>query len=87
MIETLSICQTPDSCVTSDRVAVLDVHGRGVAQQKPRHARFSLRLRPGTYTVELLGDGKRIRGRVMQRKEVKARAHHTAVVRFKFAVP
>jgi hypothetical protein len=46
-----------------------------------------MRLAPGRYTMELLGDGKRIHGRIMQRQKVTARAHRTAVVQFFFAVP
>ncbi len=87
LIKVLKICQVPEPCLTTTRVAVIDVHGRRVAEQRLRHARFSMRLRSGTYTVELLGDGNKIHGRVMQRKKITARAHHTAVVRFMFAVP
>jgi hypothetical protein len=39
------------------------------------------------YTIELLGGGKRVHGRIMQRKKVTARAHRSVVVRFLFAVP
>jgi hypothetical protein len=35
----------------------------------------------------LLGDGKRVHGRVMQRKKVWARANRSTHVRFFFAVP
>ena len=87
LIKVLEICQVPKPCLTTNRVAVIDVHGRRVAQQKLRHARFNLQLRPGTYTVELLGDGNKIRGRILQRQKVTARPHHTAVVRFMFAIP
>ena len=86
-IKVLKICQVPEPCLTTSRVAVIDVHGRRVAQQKLRHARFSMRLRPGTYTVELLGDGNKIHGRVMQRQKITARAHRAAVVQFMFVVP
>jgi hypothetical protein len=42
---------------------------------------------PGRFTIELLADGKRVRGQVMQRKKVWARAHRTTSVHFFFAVP
>jgi hypothetical protein len=58
-----------------------------VLTRKLRSARFTLHLRPGRYTLELLGDGKRVHGRVMQRKRILARPHHTTVVRFVFNVP
>jgi hypothetical protein len=86
-IETLGTCRPPDGCVTSDRVVVIGPQGRRVAQQKLHHARFHMRLPHGTYTVELLGDGKRVHWRVLQRKQVAARPHHTTVVTFLFAIP
>jgi hypothetical protein len=86
-IETIGFCQAPDGCVTSDRVTVVGQAGRLVASQKLHQARFRLRLAPGRYTIELVGDGKHIHGRVMQRKTVIARSHRATVVRFFFAVP
>ena len=80
-------CQQPQGCVTTSRVAVIDVRGRRVATQRLHRARFRFHLVPGHYTVELLGDGKRVHGRVMQTKKITARAHRTTVVRFLFAVP
>jgi hypothetical protein len=80
-------CEAPRGCVTTRRVAALDASGRRVATQRLRHGRFSLRLLPGHYTIELLGDGRRVHGKVMQSKKVWARAHRTAHVRFLFAVP
>ena len=46
-----------------------------------------MHLVPGRYTIQLLGDGKRVHGRIMQRKKVTVRAHRIAVVRFVFGVP
>jgi hypothetical protein len=46
-----------------------------------------LHLVPGRYTLELLGDGKRVHGRVMQRKRVMAQANRTTHVIFSFIVP
>jgi hypothetical protein len=37
-------------------VAVIKAAGDRVAEQKLHHARFRIRLRPGVYAVELLGD-------------------------------
>jgi hypothetical protein len=68
-------------------VAAVDARGRRVAVQRLRHARFSFRLRPGHYTIQLLGDGRRVRGQVMQTKKVWARSDHASVVRFRFDVP
>jgi hypothetical protein len=73
--------------VTSDRVAAVNASGRRVATQRLHRGRFELRLVPGRYTIELLGDGKRVHGQVMQRKKVWARAHRTTTVSFLFAVP
>ncbi|MGZ4185664.1 MAG: hypothetical protein ACXVFA_10030 [Solirubrobacteraceae bacterium] len=86
-IETFGICQPPRGCVTSHRVAAINARGRRVAVQRLHHARFRMVLAPGRYTIELLGDGKQVHGRVMQRKTVTARADRTVVVRFVFAVP
>jgi hypothetical protein len=86
-VSTLTVCQTPKRCVRTDRVEVLDARGRRVAVTNLKHARFSFRLTPGDYTIELLGDGEHIHGRVLQRRHVTARAHRVATVRFRFAVP
>ncbi len=83
----IGFCEAPTGCVTSDRVAAVNASGRRVATQKLHHARFKLHLVPGRYTIELLGDGKRVHGQVMQRKKVRARAHRTTTVRFLFSVP
>ena len=61
--------------------------GRSVASQKLHRARFRMHLAPGRYTIELVGDGKHVHGRVMQRKAVIAKSLQTTVVRFFFAVP
>jgi hypothetical protein len=86
-IETFGDCTPPNGCVTTNRVAAIDANGRQVAVQRLKHARFRMRLAPGRYTIELLGGGRRIHRRVMQRKQVAARAGHTVVVRFVFDVP
>jgi hypothetical protein len=86
-IETFGDCTPPNGCVTTNRVAAIDANGRQVAVQRLKHARFRMRLAPGRYNIELLGGGRRIHRRVMQRKQVVARAGHTVVVRFVFDVP
>jgi hypothetical protein len=83
----IRICEPAGGCVISDRVAAVNVVGRVVTVQKLNHGRFRLRLTPGRYTIELLGDAKHVHGRVLQRRKVTARAHHTATVRFFFALP
>lgn len=80
-------CEAPRGCVTSDRVAAVNAAGRRVATQKLHHGRFKLDLVPGRYTIELLGDGRRVHGQVMQRKKIWARAHRTTAVHFFYAVP
>jgi hypothetical protein len=86
-VETIGFCQAPQGCVTSDRVIAVSQAGRAVATQRLRHARFRLHLAPGRYTIELVGDGKHVHGRVMQRKTVIATSHRITVIRFFFAVP
>ena len=83
----IGFCDASQGCVTSDRVAAVNSAGRRVATQRLHRGRFQLRLVPGHYTFELLGDGKRVHGKVMQRKQAWARAHRTTHVRFFFAVP
>jgi hypothetical protein len=83
----LGLCQPPRGCVTTDRVAAINSSGRRVAVAKLIRGRFRLALQPGPYTIELLADGKHLRGRILQRKRAVARRHRTATVRFFFAVP
>jgi hypothetical protein len=85
-IATFGVCQAPVGCVTTDRVAVLNPDGRQVTAQRLHHARFHLRVRPGRYTVELIGDGKRVHHQVMQRRHLSVLAGGKAVARFFFAV-
>lgn len=86
-VEKIGLCARPRRCVTSDRVAAINSRGRRVAAAKLSRGRFRLVLPPGRYTIRLLGDGKRVHGRVLQRKRVIARAHRTAAIRFRFNVP
>lgn len=68
-------------------MAALNFSGRCVATQRLHHGSFKLRLVPGRYTIQLLGDGKQVPGQIMQRKKVLARADRTTTVRFLFNVP
>ena len=86
-IEKLGICQPPRGCMTTDRVAAINSRGRRVAVAKLIRGRFRLTLSPGRYTIELLADGKHVRGHILQRKRVTARAHRTATIRFRLIVP
>jgi hypothetical protein len=83
----IGFCEAPKGCVTSDRVAAINAAGRRVATQRLVRGRFKFHLVPGRYTIELLGDGKRVHGEVMQRKKVSARSRRTTTVRFFFNVP
>jgi hypothetical protein len=83
----IGFCEAPKGCVTSDRVAAVSASGRRVATQELHRGRFKLHLVPGRYTIELLGDGARVHGQVMQRKKVRAWAHRATNARFFFAVP
>jgi hypothetical protein len=86
-IETFRVCQAARRCFISDRVAAVDSRGRRRAIQRITHGRFRLRLAPGRYTIELLGDGKRVHAKVIRRKRITARANQTLTVRFRFLVP
>ena len=61
-IARIGVCQSRRGCITSDRVAVFNARGRRVAVVRLRRARFRLRLVPGSYTLELLGDGRLAHG-------------------------
>ena len=83
----VGFCQPPQGCVTTHRVAAFDVRGRRVATVRLYRGRFKLHLIPGRYALQLLGDGKKVHGQVMQTKKITARAHRTTAVHFMFAVP
>jgi hypothetical protein len=80
------ICTPSQGCVTADRVAAVNSDRRRVATVRLHHDRFKLYLVSGRYTFELLGDGKRVHGQVLEHQEVRAAAHHTAYVHFRFDV-
>jgi hypothetical protein len=73
------------NCASGDRVAAVDAKGRLVAKVNLHHHRFRLTLVPGRDTLELLGD-RSMRGHVFQRQTLRARAHHTTYVHFRFDV-
>lgn len=79
-------CTPSRGCVTADRVAAVNADRRRVATIRLHHHRFKLDLVPGRYTLELLGDGKRVHGQVFERHEIRAAAHHTIYVHFRFDV-
>jgi hypothetical protein len=80
-------CDEGVGCATTDRVAFVDADGKRVGQARLHHGRFGTRVRPGTYTVKLLEDGKAAHGKVVQKQSVTAVAHQTKTVEFFFAVP
>lgn len=84
---TIGFCTASRGCMTSDRVVALDAHHRVAARAALSHARYSLRLAPGRYTLALLADGRRARGVVLQRRPVTVVAHTTSVLAFVFQVP
>jgi hypothetical protein len=65
----IHVCKPARGCLTSDRVAAVNAAGQLVAVQKLGHGLLRLRLTPGRYTIELLGDGRRVHGRVLQRAQ------------------
>jgi hypothetical protein len=85
-VENFKVCGAQSGCITADRVLVVR-SGAKVATARLRHGRFSVIVQPGRYTVELLGDGPRVHGKVLQRATVNAAKWRTTRVKFGFAVP
>jgi hypothetical protein len=85
-VTTFTSCSSPSHCVTADRVAVYR-HGTLVKRVRLRHARFSVALQAGRYTLKLLGDGRHVSGRVLETAHATARARHTTKVVFGLSVP
>ncbi|MHB8691801.1 MAG: hypothetical protein ACYDHH_11180 [Solirubrobacteraceae bacterium] len=85
-VENFTICGPPSGCVTADRVLVVR-DGAKVASARLRHGRFSVIVQPERYTVELLGDGRRVHGNVLQQKTVNAAKWRTTRVKFGIEVP
>jgi hypothetical protein len=83
----IGVCAAPQGCVTADRVAAVGSDGHRVATVHLQDHRFTVRLVPGRYTLELLGDGKHVHGQVFERQKVRALAHHTAHIIFRFDFP
>lgn len=73
--------------MTTHRVWVIDARGRRVASHLLHHARFRFQVAPETYTFELIGDGRRIRGRVLARRTSTVRAGRVNRVVFTLAIP
>jgi hypothetical protein len=73
-------------CVHADSVRI---SGNGSSSETVRlkRGRFKVTVSPGRYSVQLLGDGKRVHGRVLQRKTVVVEKYATAHVVFTIVVP
>lgn len=84
-VESFTSCG-PGGCVHADRVRIT---GNSSSSETVRlkKGRFKVTVSPGRYTVALLGDGKRVRTRVLQRKTVIVKKYATAHVIFTIAVP
>ncbi len=87
LVDTIRMCRPPNGCMTPDRIALLDTAGRRVAVRKLHHARFRLSVGPGRYTIELLGNSKRIHGHFVRSKRITATADWTIAVVFTFSIP
>jgi hypothetical protein len=86
-VQSIRYCRSGEGCLTSRQVAVIDVNGQRVALAKLHHARFRVKLVPGRYTVQLLGDGPHVHDRVMQTRNVFVAAGQTTEGDFLFAIP
>lgn len=80
-------CSAPNGCVSADRVVAVNSEGQRVAGQRLHHHRFRLHLAPGCYTIELIGDGKKVHGQVMEKQKVMTQAGRTTHIHFTFDVP
>jgi hypothetical protein len=80
----MGYCTPSQGCVTADRVVAINADRRRVATVRLHHHRFDLKLVPGRYTLELLGDGKRVHGKLFERQTVRAVAHCSVYVHFFF---
>jgi hypothetical protein len=82
------VCDGQAPCVMTDRVQVLNAAGAVVATARLHRGRFAVTVpKPGRYTLELLGDGRRRHGVVMSKINAIARAGRASHVVFTIAVP
>lgn len=84
---TFGSCLPPEGCLSTDRVLIATPQGERVAERRLHHARFHLQMAPGRYAVTLLGDGKHVHARVMERRHVRVRAGRRTLIRFSFSIP
>lgn len=86
-VETGGVCTPSSGCSTTDRVAVVEAGGPRVVTVRLHRARFSVEVPAGGYKLELLADGRRVHGKVVQVRRAKARAGRTTSVVFVIAIP
>jgi hypothetical protein len=86
-VETGGVCTPSSGCSTTDRVAVVEAGGPRVVTVRLHRARFSVEVPAGGYKLELLADGRRVHGKVVQVRRAKARAGRTTSVVFLIAIP
>jgi hypothetical protein len=80
------VCGARCGCVRP--YAVRFVGSAGIVRTVPLHrGRFRLVVAPGHYTVELLGDGPRVRERVLRRRTVSVGRYGVAHLTFRITVP
>jgi hypothetical protein len=84
-VESFSSCG-PGGCVHADRARILQ-GGKTIDTVRLKQGRFKVTVSPGRYAVQLLGDGRHVHGKVLQRKTVVAKKYATAHVTFTIAVP
>jgi hypothetical protein len=85
--ETATVCGPPLGCSTTDRVAVITIVGGHLLTVRLHHARFSVEVPAGDYRLQLLADGRRVRGKVVKTIRARARAGQRTSVAFTLAVP
>lgn len=86
-VETYGSCTASAGCTTTDRVAAIDGRGRLVQAVRLKHARFTMLLPAGAYTLQLLADGPRTHGQVVETVKLKARSAYRIRVTFTINVP
>ena len=84
-VESITSCG-PEGCIRADRARILRA-GATVDTVRLKKGRFKLTVSPGSYVVQLLGDGPHAHARVLQHKRVVAKRYATARVTFTIAVP
>jgi hypothetical protein len=85
-VGSFTVCGPVRGCASIDRVRIVG-SASAFAGASLRRGRFSVVVAPGHYTVELLEDGPRVRGRVIECQSVTVHRYGVAHVTFKIAVP